>query len=201
MLSRGQSTSKLVAEIKSKTTIPQYFYQIILPQMGNYYSDYPIEFESRVVNCCPLHDEDTPSCRYYEDTNSFYCFGCQRGGDIIALHRYFTERMNGTKPSYREAVEFLYNYFIAGKETEEFLNVNIGKASEEKLNSDNDIVKFNIYRVNLEKAITFDRNLSLDTKIIFWDLLDNIDLLLSKNEIRTTDAEEYLRNKVKELIQ
>lgn len=30
---------------------------------------------------CPFHREDTASCKLYE--NSFYCFGCGVGGDVI----------------------------------------------------------------------------------------------------------------------
>lgn len=30
---------------------------------------------------CPFHNEKTASCKLYE--NSFYCFGCGKGGDII----------------------------------------------------------------------------------------------------------------------
>lgn len=32
---------------------------------------------------CPFHDEKTPSLHFYED--SFYCFGCQEGGDVFAF--------------------------------------------------------------------------------------------------------------------
>lgn len=31
--------------------------------------------------CCPFHAEDTPSLKLYQD--SFYCFGCHKGGDVI----------------------------------------------------------------------------------------------------------------------
>ena len=31
--------------------------------------------------CCPFHNEKTPSMRLYEQ--SFYCFGCHIGGDVI----------------------------------------------------------------------------------------------------------------------
>lgn len=33
--------------------------------------------------CCPFHGEDTPSFILYEDTESWYCFGCAEGGDSI----------------------------------------------------------------------------------------------------------------------
>jgi hypothetical protein len=35
---------------------------------------------------CPLHTEQTGSFVHYKNNNSWYCFGCQRGGDSIALY-------------------------------------------------------------------------------------------------------------------
>lgn len=32
---------------------------------------------------CPFHDDKTPSMKLYKKNNSFYCFGCQLGGDIF----------------------------------------------------------------------------------------------------------------------
>ena len=36
----------------------------------------------RVKACCPLHNEKTPSCVFYEN-GTFYCFGCHAGGTSI----------------------------------------------------------------------------------------------------------------------
>ncbi|MBQ5990300.1 MAG: DNA primase [Oscillospiraceae bacterium] len=50
---------------------------------------------------CPFHSEKTPSCTIYNDTQSFYCFGCGAGGDVIS----FIKRIENL--SYIEAVRFL----------------------------------------------------------------------------------------------
>ena len=44
---------------------------------------------------CPFHNEKSGSLHIYDDTQSFYCFGCAASGDVID----FIERMTGQKPS------------------------------------------------------------------------------------------------------
>ncbi|MBR6041006.1 MAG: hypothetical protein IKP38_11045 [Clostridia bacterium] len=45
----------------------------------------------RVKACCPLHNEKTPSCVFYEN-GTFYCFGCHAGGTSIDFTMaYFRE--------------------------------------------------------------------------------------------------------------
>ena len=51
--------------------------------------------------CCPFHSEKTPSFFIFEETNSFYCFGCGIGGDVIT----FIEKIENLE--YVEAVRFL----------------------------------------------------------------------------------------------
>ncbi len=53
------------------------------------------------VCACPFHSEKTPSCTIFPDTQSFYCFGCGAGGDVIA----FVMRMENLP--YMEAVRLL----------------------------------------------------------------------------------------------
>ncbi len=50
---------------------------------------------------CPFHSEKTPSFTVFPDTASYYCFGCQSGGDVITFIRNI-ERLD-----YVEAVKLL----------------------------------------------------------------------------------------------
>ena len=42
---------------------------------------------STMKGLCPFHNEKTPSFTVYLDTQSFYCFGCGAGGDVITFIR------------------------------------------------------------------------------------------------------------------
>lgn len=53
------------------------------------------------VALCPFHAEKTPSFHVYTDTQSFYCFGCGAGGDVIT----FAKRIENLE--YIEAVRLL----------------------------------------------------------------------------------------------
>ena len=50
---------------------------------------------------CPFHNEKTPSFNVVPEKGLFYCFGCQKGGDVIA----FLREIEGL--SFVEAVERL----------------------------------------------------------------------------------------------
>ena len=40
---------------------------------------------SNLKGLCPFHSEKSPSFTVYPNDNSFYCFGCGAGGDVITF--------------------------------------------------------------------------------------------------------------------
>ncbi len=54
-----------------------------------------------LVGLCPFHNEKTPSFTVYPENDSFYCFGCGVGGDVIT----FVRRIENL--DYLEAVKML----------------------------------------------------------------------------------------------
>lgn len=83
----------------------------------------------RWVAQCPLtgHNDITPSFTVYQDTDSAWCFGCQRGGDILELaghvfghERFFDrleclERLAGIDPKQRKPAPITAERFIKGR--------------------------------------------------------------------------------------
>ncbi len=56
-----------------------------------------------LVGLCPFHGEKTPSFNLYPENNSFYCFGCGVGGDVVT----FIKKIENL--DYIDAVKFLAN--------------------------------------------------------------------------------------------
>lgn len=56
---------------------------------------------STSIGLCPFHNEKTPSFTVYNDTQSFYCFGCGAGGDAVT----FIKKIENL--DYIDAVKFL----------------------------------------------------------------------------------------------
>jgi DNA primase len=49
------------------------------------------------VSCCPFHSEKAPSFTVYPNTQSFYCFSCNMGGDLISFcMAYYQEDYKST---------------------------------------------------------------------------------------------------------
>lgn len=54
-----------------------------------------------LTGLCPFHNEKTPSFTVYPETNSYYCFGCGAGGDVVTFIR------NIENLDYIEAIKLL----------------------------------------------------------------------------------------------
>ena len=98
-------------------------------------------FEPNRSNCivCPFHREDTASLRLYKD--SFYCFGCGAGGDVIK----FVSKLYGIG-NYQAAVRInedfclgLTNKKASRAEQQQFMK----KQAEEKRELDEYRAEFN----------------------------------------------------------
>ena len=80
-----------LTELKDRSPIEDVARQYVdLKRKGRYYTA-----------CCPFHSEKTPSFFVYPATNSFYCYGCGEGGDVIT----FVKKIENLE--YMEAVSFL----------------------------------------------------------------------------------------------
>lgn len=61
--------------------------------------------------CCPLHNEKTPSFVVNPNTNTFKCFGCGKGGDIITFY------MQHDNLTFFQAVKYLCEEYKVKFET------------------------------------------------------------------------------------
>lgn len=84
-------TNDYIAELKSRNRIENVISQYVtLKRSGSTY-----------VGLCPFHSEKTPSFHVFEQSQSYYCFGCENGGDVI------TFIMQTQNLPYLEAINYL----------------------------------------------------------------------------------------------
>ena len=84
-------SAEFLEELKKRNAIVDVINSYIpLKRAGNLYKA-----------CCPFHNEKTPSFTVYERTESFYCFGCGAGGDVV------TFIMRADNVDYGSAIELL----------------------------------------------------------------------------------------------
>jgi len=128
--------------IKQNLSIPKYFELMILPDMPDYYDGDYIDFDNRPVVKCPLHSENTASFRYFDDTDSFYCFGCTASGDVISLHRQHMLLNRGISTKFEQVEKELYE--LAINQGERVIKNTLKKEKHPKINNDQDLLRFNI---------------------------------------------------------
>lgn len=72
---------QLADEIRKRVSLADFLQQEGIQLTSAGYKD-----GAEMLSChCPLHKENTPSFRVYTHDQSWYCFGCQRGGDVVAF--------------------------------------------------------------------------------------------------------------------
>ena len=65
----------IIEEVRSRNDIVDVVSQYVkLTRKGSSY-----------FGLCPFHNEKTPSFTVYPETQSYYCFGCGNGGDVITF--------------------------------------------------------------------------------------------------------------------
>ena len=97
------------------------------------------------VCSCPFPSEKTPSCTIFTDTQSFYCFGCGAGGDVIT----FTMKIENL--DFSEAVKLLAQR--SGMEVPEYGNKDSGYAKRKTRIYEMNRIAANYFYTNLFKGI------------------------------------------------
>jgi len=64
-----------------------------------------IDFRPHRKALCLYHEESTPSMTYYPQTNTFYCWGCDKSGDVIDII------MKQKDMTFKQAMDFLNNKY------------------------------------------------------------------------------------------
>ena len=103
--------------------------------------------------CCPFHKEDTPSFTVFPNTQTYFCFGCQKHGDI------FTFIMEKENVDFKTALEMLAKE--AGVEIPKLYN------SDSKDNK----LKESLFKINEITAKYFFKNLTTKEGKIGYDYL------------------------------
>lgn len=190
-----------IEAIKSKVTIADYVKDVIVPEMPWYYSDYTVDFNSKLYIKCPIHGEDTPSFRYYPESNTFYCFGCGAGGDVINLHKAFYKSLSDRDISTEDALSFFKNKFIAklqSKNTDGLKNRILPKGKV--LSNSKDLSKLErVYR-DLDDTLRVEYSLSDSIKNKIFDAIDNAISLVELEKISALDAIAYIKENYKEAL-
>ena len=190
-----------IESIKTKVGIPDYVKDVVMQEMPWYFNDYTVDFDLKLYIKCPIHGEDTPSFRYYPESNTFYCFGCGAGGDVINLHKAFYKSLSDRDVGTEEAVTFLKNRFIDKLRDKNSVNLQNKIVPKGKIeNTGKDLLKLERYYRELDSTLRIDTSLSDNTKNKIFDIIDNGLSLVESDKISALEAIAYIKRNYSEII-
>ena len=190
-----------IESIKTKVSIPDYVKDVVMQEMPWYFNDYTVDFDLKLYIKCPIHGEDTPSFRYYPESNTFYCFGCGAGGDVINLHKAFYKSLSDRDVGTEEAVTFLKNRFIDKLRDKSSVNLQNKIVPKGKIeNTGKDLLKLEKYYRELDSTLKVDTSLSDNTKNKIFDIIDNGLSLVESGKRSALEAIAYIKRNYSEII-
>lgn len=190
-----------IESIKTKVGIPDYVKDVVMQEMPWYFNDYTVDFDLKLYIKCPIHGEDTPSFRYYPESNTFYCFGCGAGGDVINLHKAFYKSLSDRDVGTEEAVTFLKNRFIDKLRDKSSVNLQNKIVPKGKIeNTGKDLLKLERYYRELDSTLRIDTSLSDNAKNKIFDIIDNGLSLVESDKISALEAIAYIKRNYSEII-
>ena len=72
--------------LKYKNNPERHFDEDALAEAKRYPMQSILKVNAQGFARCIWHDENTPSMKYYPKTNTVYCFGCSRAGDVLDVY-------------------------------------------------------------------------------------------------------------------
>ena len=88
--------------------IVEYYRKVVMPKSKNYW----VKSDKKMV--CPLHDDVNPSMGIIYNSSgeeNYHCFGCNRWGDVVDLHKKVSRRLYKKYLSDEEALKDLCRLF------------------------------------------------------------------------------------------
>ena len=136
---------------------------------------------------CPFHDDrDTPSMRIYTETNTWHCFGCDKGSSI------FDFTMFQDTVDFQEALQILaVRVGYSGAYTLKKVNIDVRSEKFSVVRDEIEVALFQKYIIIFrERKKLHKLNSSVYKEInAFWEWYDNCQMLVDKKIWRGIDLE------------
>lgn len=86
-LLKGQNDDRVKMFLPRKQTEKGKINDEMIQKAKDYPIDSMVDIDRMGKALCIFHSDTQPSMKYYEKTNTVYCFACNKGGDSISVYR------------------------------------------------------------------------------------------------------------------